>query len=66
VVPKPGKTLTEEEIKNHLTQYVEKGIIPKWWIPDKIIIIESELPKTSTGKVDKNALRNRLQSLLGA
>ncbi|MFB6471049.1 MAG: AMP-dependent synthetase, partial [Vulcanisaeta sp. AZ3] len=64
VVPKPGKTLTEEEIKNHLTQYVEKGIIPKWWIPDKIIISEKELPKTSTAKADKKVLRDMYKNAL--
>ncbi len=31
-------------------QFVERGEIPKWWIPDKVIISEKELPKTSTAK----------------
>jgi fatty-acyl-CoA synthase len=64
VVPKPGQRVTEEEIRNHLIQYVEKGEIPKWWIPDKIIITQKELPKTSTGKIDKKILRNSYKDTL--
>ncbi|MFP3296207.1 MAG: long-chain-fatty-acid--CoA ligase [Vulcanisaeta sp.] len=64
VVPKPGQRVTEEEIRNHLMQYVEKGEIPKWWIPDKIIITQKELPKTSTGKIDKKILRDSYKDTL--
>ncbi|MCG2886426.1 MAG: long-chain fatty acid--CoA ligase [Vulcanisaeta sp.] len=63
VVPKPGQRVTEEEIRNHLMRYVEQGVIPKWWVPDRVIIMESELPKTSTGKIDKKVLRDRLSQL---
>ena len=64
VVPKPGQRVTEEEIRNHLIQYVEKGEIPKWWIPDKIIITQKELPKTSTAKADKKVLRDLYKDVL--
>ena len=64
VVPRPGQRVTEEEIRNHLMQYVEKGEIPKWWIPDKIIITQKELPKTSTGKIDKKILRDSYKDTL--
>jgi fatty-acyl-CoA synthase len=64
VVPKPGQRVTEEEIRNHLMQYVEKGEIPKWWIPDKIIITQKELPKTSTAKADKKVLRDLYKNVL--
>jgi len=63
VVPKPGWSVTESDIRNHLMKYVEQGQIPKWWVPDKVIIMESELPKTSTGKIDKKILRDRISSL---
>jgi fatty-acyl-CoA synthase len=63
VVPRPGWSVTESDIRNHLMKYVEQGQIPKWWIPDKVIIMESELPKTSTGKIDKKILRDRISSL---
>ncbi|WP_367834316.1 hypothetical protein [Vulcanisaeta sp. JCM 16159] len=64
VVPKPGQRITEDEIKNHLMKFVEKGEIPKWWLPDKIVIVEAELPKTSTGKIDKKVLRDRFKDEL--
>ncbi|ADY01064.1 dephospho-CoA kinase [Vulcanisaeta moutnovskia 768-28] len=41
--------------------YEPKGEIPKWWMPDKVIVIEAELPKTSTGKIDKKILRDRFR-----
>ena len=65
VVPKPGKRVTEDDIKNYLMSLVNEGKMPKWWIPDKVVIVESELPKTSTGKVDKKVLKERFQITLG-
>lgn len=53
--------VSEEELKQHLMKYVERGIITKWAIPDRIVFVE-ELPKTSVGKIDKNVLRKRLSS----
>ncbi|MGC8607609.1 MAG: long-chain fatty acid--CoA ligase [Vulcanisaeta sp.] len=66
VVPKPGRRITENEIKDYLMGLVNEGKMPKWWIPDKVVIIESELPKTSTGKVDKKVLKERFQVTLGS
>ncbi len=65
IVPKPGYEgrLTENDIKNHLMQFVEKGEIPKWWIPDKVIFVK-ELPLTSTGKIDKKVLRDQYKDTL--
>ena len=66
VVPKPGcgEKLTTEEIRRYLLEnYVEKGAIPKWWLPDKVVLIE-ELPRTSVGKVDKKKLRAQLRNIL--
>ncbi len=65
IVPKPGYEgrLTEDEIKNHLMKYVEKGEIPKWWVPDKVIFVK-ELPLTSTGKIDKKVLRDQYKNAL--
>lgn len=59
------KDVGEEDIKSFLVkEYVEKGLMPKWWIPDKIVFVE-EIPKTSTGKTDKKALREKLKDFLG-
>jgi fatty-acyl-CoA synthase len=55
--------ITEEEIKAHLQKYVDSHRIEKWWIPDKVIFVDS-LPKTSTEKADKKVLREHLQTYL--
>lgn len=33
---------------------------PKWWVPDRVLFLEA-IPRTSTGKFDKRALRDRLR-----
>src|SRR5579875_2730094 len=50
----------EDELRNFLMGLVGQGRIQKWWIPDKFIFVDT-LPLTSTGKVDKKALRDGLQ-----
>jgi fatty-acyl-CoA synthase len=50
--PSVGK-LDEKEILS----FLEKKV-PKWWLPDQIIFLES-IPKTSVGKFDKKILRER-------
>jgi fatty-acyl-CoA synthase len=65
VVPKDeykGK-VSEEELKEHMTQYVEDGKILKWWIPEKFIFVD-EIPRTSVGKFDKKALRSNFWNVL--
>ena len=57
-VVKKGE-VTQDDIIMHLQKYVANHRIEKWWIPDKVIFIDS-LPKTSTGKADKKELRNTL------
>ncbi|MEM0373987.1 MAG: long-chain fatty acid--CoA ligase [Sulfolobaceae archaeon] len=56
VVPKKEYRgiLTEKEIVDYL---ISLNRFPKWWIPDKIIFVE-EIPKTSTGKIDKKLIRD--------
>ena len=48
----------EEAIRAHVRSYVDKGVISKFAIPDRVMIVK-ELPLTSVGKVDKAALRER-------
>jgi fatty-acyl-CoA synthase len=58
VVAKPefkGK-LTQEEILDFL-----RPQIARWWLPDEIRFID-EIPKTSVGKFDKKAIRERALS----
>ncbi|MBO8181721.1 MAG: AMP-binding protein, partial [Archaeoglobus sp.] len=61
IVPEAGKSLSEEEIKNHLMKFVEEGKITKWAVPEKYVFEES-LPKTSVGKIDKKLLREKYKS----
>lgn len=52
--------IMEEDIRLHVASYVEKGVISKIAIPEKIMFAD-DLPLTSVGKVDKKKLRvNRL------
>lgn len=36
------------------------GRFPKWWVPDGVVFLDA-VPRTSTGKYDKRALRARLR-----
>lgn len=53
VVCKPGQQLSEAELKEHLTTYVTK-----FKIPARIVFLDT-LPKGSSGKILKRALRDQ-------
>ena len=55
VVPRADleKQLTEEDVLEFL-----RDKVVKWWLPDKVVFAD-EIPKTSVGKFDKKALRDR-------
>ncbi|MES1928821.1 acyl-CoA synthetase ligase protein [Salinisphaera dokdonensis CL-ES53] len=53
VVPKPGATITVDELMTHL-----KERVAKWWLPDDIVFVD-ELPHTATGKLLKTKLRDQ-------
>ena len=61
---KSGKTANQEDLILHLQTYVDQGRIAKFWLPEKIIITEEPLPKTSTGKLDKKPLREAYAAAL--
>jgi fatty-acyl-CoA synthase len=48
----------EEVIRAHVKTYVDKGVISKFAIPDRVMIVK-ELPLTSVGKIDKAVPRER-------
>ena len=50
----------EDAIRNHVRSYVDKGIIAKLAVPERIMIVK-ELPLTTVGKIDKKVLRERYQ-----
>lgn len=53
VTPRPGETLTEAEVLAAAREQLSGFKAPK------AVIIEEDLPRTSTGKVQKNLLRDR-------
>ncbi len=55
--------VTEEELKKFYMDHVEKGIISKWGVPDKIIFVDL-IPKTSVGKLDKKVIRQQVKEML--
>jgi acyl-CoA synthetase (AMP-forming)/AMP-acid ligase II len=50
--------ITEEEIKSHVKERAESGAISKFAVPDRVKFLE-EIDKTSVGKIDKKALREK-------
>ncbi|TFW27088.1 3-(methylthio)propionyl-CoA ligase [Duganella callida] len=53
VVPRPGQTLTREELLAHFD-----GKVAKWWLPDDVVFADA-LPVGGTGKIQKNRLREQ-------
>jgi fatty-acyl-CoA synthase len=43
-------------LKDHIRQFIEKGQISKWAMPEEIRFVEA-IPKTSVGKIDKKRIR---------
>ncbi|MEB3806058.1 MAG: AMP-binding protein [Desulfurococcales archaeon] len=56
-------TASESDIRGHLEKAVEEGRIAKYWIPDYIVRVD-ELPMTTTGKINKRALREKIKELI--
>lgn len=53
VVPRPGNTVTQDDVYATLSDR-----FAKWQLPDQVIITD-ELPRTSVGKLDKKLLREQ-------
>jgi Acyl-CoA synthetases (AMP-forming)/AMP-acid ligases II len=51
VVPRTGADPDEQGLRESLV-----GAVPRWWLPDEIRITET-IPKTATGKFDKQSIR---------
>ena len=51
VVRRSGATPEAEALLEPLSDR-----FPKWWVPDRVVFVDA-IPRTSTGKVDKKALR---------
>jgi fatty-acyl-CoA synthase len=50
--------VTEEEIKKFFGEFVQKGAISKWGVPDRVLFVDT-LAKTSVGKLNKRAMRQQ-------
>jgi len=60
VVLKPGEEVTQEQLQDHLRQFVDSGEINKWAIPAQIDFVD-DIPKTSVGKINKKLIRDQLE-----
>lgn len=56
------ESLSEESVRNFLLQCAEAGEINKWWIPDRIFVVD-DIPRTSVGKFDKKVIREQYRTL---
>jgi fatty-acyl-CoA synthase len=56
--PKASAEANEDDIKAHVKLHADRGVISKYGIPPKILFVE-QVPKTSVGKIDKKALRQK-------
>ena len=59
IVVKPGWQVDAGALRAHLAPH-----FPKWWIPDRYEFVE-EIPRTSTGKFLKTALREQFRDARG-
>jgi fatty-acyl-CoA synthase len=53
VIPRPGATVTEQQIIDHVREQ-----LAHFKAPDHVAFV-TELPKTSTGKIQKFTLREK-------
>ncbi|KAB0669630.1 fatty acid--CoA ligase [Oryzomonas sagensis] len=58
VVPKPGTVVVEKQIQHHVREYADKGMISKQVVLLRTRMVET-IDKTSVGKINKVALRER-------
>ena len=58
VIPKPGATVTLEDV----TQFLREQGVAKFKIPERVEIV-TEFPRTPTGKLRRNALRDDMLRL---
>ena len=60
VVPKRDRVgqVDETAIRDWLKDFADQGVISKWGIPDRVLIVEA-IPRTSVGKLNKKAIREQ-------
>jgi fatty-acyl-CoA synthase len=58
VVLRAGAKTTDEALKQHLRGFSERGLISRYAVPDRVLLVNA-LEKTSVGKLDKKVLRQK-------
>jgi len=58
VVLKPGAGAAEDEFRQRLAPLAAEGVISKWAVPDRVLLVEA-IARTSVGKFDKKRLREQ-------
>lgn len=58
VVPRAGAAVDADELRKHLSVLAERGVISKYAIPDRFLLVD-QIEKTSVGKLNKKRLRER-------
>jgi fatty-acyl-CoA synthase len=58
VVRRPSASLAEAEIRTHVESYVAQGLVSRYAVPERVLFVDA-LDRTSVGKTDKKALRER-------
>lgn len=57
VVPREGETIEPEQVRDHLMGFVARGSLSKYGVPERVVVVTEDIPKTSVGKIDKKVLR---------
>ena len=52
--------VSEVDLKAFFQDFVKRGVISKWGIPDRVVVVDS-IPKTSVGKLDKKEIRKTVK-----
>ena len=59
-----NQSVTNDDLRKHMETFVAEGKMAKFWVPDQYVILEEQLPKTSTGKIDKKPLREKYSGIV--
>ncbi|MDG4595674.1 MAG: fatty acid--CoA ligase [Candidatus Contendobacter sp.] len=65
VVAKREQAVDEAAIRAWLQSFVDQGVISRWGVPDRVLLVEA-IPKTSVGKLNKKVMREQYAQMLQA
>ncbi|MFO1424520.1 MAG: fatty acid--CoA ligase [Candidatus Competibacteraceae bacterium] len=65
VVAKREQAVDEAAIRAWLQGFVDQGVISRWGVPDRVLLVEA-IPKTSVGKLNKKVMREQYAQMLQA